>query len=134
MLRTWSRSRRGSTAVEFALTLPMLVTTSLAVMQLGWFLVERQRFVHGSYETARFAASASGTEAPTNTQVASQAAFIFSSMGIPTEGLQVAVSRYADGVDPVVTVSVSLPVRGLGGAVTLPATHSQQFTLVERES
>ena len=134
MQRRSARRRHGSSAVEFALTLPMLVLTCLAMAQLRGFLGERERFVHGAYEAARFAASGTGGLAPSEAQVASQTACILEARGLTTEGLQVAVRRYLDAGEPVVTVSISLPVRSLGEAITLPATHSQRLTLVQRES
>ena len=132
MTRSWHRSRRGSTAVEFALTLPMLVLTSMAVIQLGYFLTERQRFVQGTYEAARFASS--GPEAPTAAQVQAHAAWVVETLGMDPTGLTVTVSRWVDGEDPVVTVEMELPVRSIGQAVTLPTTHVQQVTIVQREA
>jgi Flp pilus assembly protein TadG len=134
MTRPRARRRRGTSVVEFALTLPMLILAGLAVAQLGAFLGDRERFVRGAYDAARFAAQGLGGGQPTQEQVARRAQSILQAQGLPTEGLEVAVDRYRDGGEALVTVSISLPVRSLGEAVLLPATHSQRLTLVERGS
>jgi len=124
------RRRSGSIAVEFSLTLPLLVMTAVAVIQLSFFLQERQRFIQATFEAARYASS--GPDLPTNSQVADHAVFVLQTMGMDPAGLQLAIVRGVDQGDQVVTVDMQLPVRTLGSTVSLPAVHEQQFTLVDR--
>lgn len=123
--------RRGSTAVEFSLTLPFLVVLALGVIDLGRFMTERQRFVQATYETTRYAAV--GDLHATDAQVEERAVYTLEEAGLDPTGLAVVVRRYADAGDDVVTVELTLPVRVLGGMIALPTTHTQSFTMVERE-
>lgn len=125
-----ARRRRGSIAVEFSLTLPILITTALSVGEVGFHLSERQRFVQATFEAARFASS--GPDAPTDQQVRAHTVFVLDEMGLDPDGLQQIINRGYDGAEPVVTVTMSLPTTVLWGTVTIPDAHSQQFTFVQR--
>ena len=125
----WSR-RRGSTTVEFALTLPVLVVMGLGVTELGQQLTERQRFVQATYETARYAAQ--GADTVSDSDVAARANQVVETMGMNTTGLVCSVDRGWDGEEPIVTVRLTLPVRIMAQVITLPEYHVQEFTLVER--
>ncbi len=50
------RARRGSQAVEFALTLPVLVTMLLALVDYGWFFLRQAMVVNTVRESMRFGA------------------------------------------------------------------------------
>ena len=132
MSLTPRKNRRGSTAVEFALTLPLLIISALAVVQLGVFLTERQRFVQGTYAVASFAGA--GPDTPTDSEITAYAAVVLDGMGLSPEGLAVHVSRAEDGGDSTVTVRLEIPVRVIGDLVELPTNHTQQFTAVVREA
>lgn len=124
------RRRRGSIAVEFSLTLPILIATALSVGEVGFFLSERQRFVQATFEAARYASS--GPDVPTDHQVRLHAAYVLEQAGLDPDGLALWVNRGFDGEDAVVTVTMTLPVTILWGTVTMPQDHSQQFTFVQR--
>lgn len=125
-------ARRGSTAVEFALTLPLMVMSALAVVQLGFFLTERQRFVQGTYEVARFAGV--GPDVPTDEEVTAYARHVLEGVGLDAEGLVLTIARAEDAGDDIVTLRMELPAHLIGDLVELPTNHSQQFTVVLREA
>lgn len=123
-------TRRGSTAVEFAIILPFLALTALALLQLSAFLEERQKVVQATYETARYAASSEVR--PTEAQLQAYAVQVLNSQRVDSEGLVLRVDHKVLDRDPVIEVGLRLPVRLFSGALPLPAWHQQQFTLVER--
>src|SRR5687768_11826126 len=49
------RTRRGATAVEFALTAPIFFVFLLGAFEFGWFDVIRHTADHAAYEAARIA-------------------------------------------------------------------------------
>lgn len=122
--------RRGSTAVEFAIVLPFLALTALALLQLSAFMEERQKIVQATYETARYAASSEVR--PTEAQLQAYAVQVLTSQRVDSEGLVLRVDRRVLDGDPVIDVGLRLPVRLFPGAPPLPAWHQQQFIIVER--
>lgn len=123
-------SRRGSAAIEFGFTLPMLFVMASGTLELGSFMTERQRLIQATYEATRMASI--GSEMATDADVQARAVAALDSMGVDPTGLSVAISRAVDGDEPVVTVACTLPVRALVGMVELPAAHTATFTMVER--
>ncbi len=124
-------SRRGATLVEFITTLPVIIAMGLGVVDVGRMLLERHSIVQGTFETARLAAM--GASAVSDSEVQTYANSVLQTMGVDTTGLAVTVARGWDGAEPIVTVTVELPVTALAGFIELPATHRQQFTLVDAE-
>lgn len=129
-LRSFARRRRASTTVEFALTLPVLITMGLGVTELGQQLTERQRFVQATYEAARYASM--GADTVSDADVAARAQQVVASMGMNPEGLACTVTRGWDGEEPIVTVRMALPVRIMANVIRLPNHYVQEFTMVER--
>lgn len=121
--------RRGSTAIEFSLTLSLLAITAIVVGELGSYLSERQRFVQATFEAARYASSI--TE-PTEPQVVQHAQQVLTEMGLGAQGMDLDLVHWVDGEDQVVTVTLTLPVRVAMDTLEVPATHTQQFTLVQQ--
>lgn len=122
-------SRHGTVAVEFVFTLILLISTALSVGRIGMYLSDQQRFVQASFEAARFAALVS--DSPSDGEVVTYAAAVLAELGLDPTGLDLEIDRYMDGEDPVVTVSLTLPVHSWFGATFLPAEHAQIFTLVQ---
>lgn len=60
---TKRRSRRGATAAEFALTLPLFILFLMASFEFGWLNVLRHTADNACYEAARFAMVPGGTAA-----------------------------------------------------------------------
>lgn len=57
------RSRRGATAAEFALTLPLFILFLMASFEFGWLNVLRHTADNACYEAARHAMVPGGTAA-----------------------------------------------------------------------
>lgn len=122
--------RRGASAVEFAIILPLLLMSTISVIELGTFLRQRREVVQATYETARYAAAS--PIRPSEVQVHAYANQVLESRGVDPSGLEVQIESAVDGGDPVITVGLSLPVRVLAGNLALGALHEQRFTLLER--
>ncbi|NOY25600.1 MAG: hypothetical protein GXP62_06975 [Oligoflexia bacterium] len=129
-LRHLSAKRRGTVAIEFALTLSLLVVVALSISEIGIFLSQQQRFVQATFEATRFAAITPGS--PTQADVLTHALYTLEQMGMPTSDLSLSAVWATDGTDQIVTVTMQLPATALAGFVSLPASYSQQFTAVVR--
>ncbi len=90
-----ARWRRGASAVEFAIILPLLLMSTLSVIELGTFLRQRREVVQATYEAARYAA-ASPTR-PSEAQVHAYANQVLETRGIDPSGLQVLVQSAPAG-------------------------------------
>ncbi len=120
-------SRRGGTAIEFALILPFLIASMLAIFDLATFLSERQEVVHASWDAAVFLAK-SGDEA-TDLAVETYVKASASQRGLNPDDFSVAVERTVEGEDSLATVTLTMPVRGLLGSLPLPESFSSSFTV-----
>lgn len=112
--RRLCRDRRGATAVEFALVLPVLLTVLTAVLELGRALWLRQDMQFAVEEAARFAlVESAATVTAVNARAASHLA----------AGIQVATVLDAGAVTVTATTDFAPVVPGLlpPGAVTLSA-------------
>lgn len=123
-------SRRGSTAIEFAFTLPVLFIMAVGTLELGNFLTERQRMVQAAYEATRVASV--GEDMVAYEDIEERARVALENSGVSAEGLVVNVVWGMDGTEPIVTVTCALPVRSIVGMVNLPTNHSATFTMVQR--
>ncbi len=120
--------RQANVAIEFLVTLLLLISIGMSVGRVGAFLAEKQRFVQATFEAARYAAM--GPDLPSQGEVRAYADEVMSAQGLDASQLSLSISHGLDGEDEIVTVVAELPVQvGLGGAL-LPTTHLQGFTLV----
>ncbi len=125
------RNRRGATIVEFAAALPALLAMSLGVVDIGRLLIERQRVVQATFETIRYAAQ--GSAVVSDAEIESRAEFNLRELGMDTAGLVVDIRHTWDSSEPVVHVTVEVPVTIAAGLFSLPAVHSQTFSMIEKE-
>lgn len=123
-------NRRGSTAIEFAFTLPVLFIMAVGTLELGNFLTEQQRVVQATYEATRVASV--GQDLVTDADIRARAEMALFNSGVDPTGLNVGVVWGVDGTEDIVTVSCSLPVSTLVGMVNLPGAYNAEFTMVQR--
>ncbi len=58
------RGRRGNAAVEFALTLPLLLAVVSAILDYGWYLTQSGSVMHAVREGARMGATIDQDDGP----------------------------------------------------------------------
>jgi len=64
------RNRRGSNAIEFALTVPLFVLIVAAIMEFGWMFFVRSTVIHAVRDGCRAGAVIPFGETPSPTEVA----------------------------------------------------------------
>lgn len=99
--------RRGSSAIEFALCLPFLLTLAAGLVDWGQFFVAELSVVAITRDAAR---SAIGADDPED-DATGRAQALLAAAGMPTEGATVAASVETDATlgRDVVTVQVTVP-------------------------
>lgn len=65
------RTRRGASAVEFGLALPVLIYLALASVEYGWFLFVRTQAAHAAREGCRLGGTAQMSAVPSPATLAS---------------------------------------------------------------
>lgn len=113
------RARRGSSALEFGLILPVLAALLFGVMDWAWYLFQQMTVVVAAGRGARIAGGLSGDDGPEAAAEAETRAWL-DSFGLDGDAAEVSATINA-GTDPqVITVSASLPYDAIVGMVPVP--------------
>lgn len=128
------RSRRGTTIVEAAIVLPLLLTLTFAGIEYGWMMLCDQQLTNVVEQAARTAATPSSTNASVNSQITTQmTAANLGSSGYTTTYTPANVATVATGGS--LTVTISIPYKNVEvTGVTLfplPTTISSTATVVK---
>ncbi len=128
------RSRRGNSAVEFALTLPILVLLLAGVIDLGQFMFLNDALVNAVSQGARAGAMANEDATPTPEDPLAIAEEVTEETWAASEVdgvLTVVASTWVDTADGAAHVRVTgtVPFTGLFGILTLPASVSYESTV-----
>lgn len=125
------RDRRGSNAIEFALTVPVLVAMLAGIADYGWFFNQQQSVVAAVREGARAGALAPRNQDP-RALAADRARASLDNAGLDSQQATV-VAEYIDAPpNLLVGVDVSLPYTPLMGLVPTPERlHSRLSARVE---
>lgn len=75
------RLRRGASAIEFALTLPVVVTLFAAIMEYGWFFFQQQAILNGARDGVRFGVTVAQVDGPT-TEAEDRAEMVIEGFGL----------------------------------------------------
>lgn len=111
--------RRGSNAIEFALTLPMVVMLLTGIMDYGFYFSQQQVVVHAARAGARRAA-VSDPETENASEVAkAEVARVLEGGGV-TGAAQVGVAFGGVSPNATVTVDVKVDYNGLAGLIPIP--------------
>ncbi len=108
--RRWIlRSRRGATAAEFALTVPVFILFLFASFEFGWLNVLRHTSDNAAYEAARHAMVPGATAA----EATAKANSILNVVGARDAVVTVSPSTITATTDAV-TVSIDIPLKTNG--------------------
>ncbi|MBC7953640.1 MAG: pilus assembly protein [Rhodospirillaceae bacterium] len=122
MLRTLLRNRRGATAVEFALVLPVFLSFLLGTMEVGRFLWVRSTLQFAAEEATRYAIahSTAGTA-----EISAQAKA--SLAGLESASVQINVASSSATVTVRLTHDFQLVTAGLLPFSTVSLSATSQF-------
>jgi Flp pilus assembly protein TadG len=125
------RSRRGATAAEFALTLPLFILFLMAAFEFGWLNVLRHTSDNACYEAARVAMVPGGTA----TEAKARATSLLNIIG--ARGAKVSVTpEVLTPATKEVTVEIDIPLKS--NALVVPkftgkkTLHSEATLRTER--
>ncbi|GDX80346.1 hypothetical protein LBMAG42_21570 [Deltaproteobacteria bacterium] len=110
-------AKRGSTAIEFSLILPVLLLLLAGIIDWAWFLFQQAAFVVATAHGARLAAGLAGETDPTTAATTEVRAWL-DAFAVDGSGATVAVLVVPDGLTGTVHVSATLahdPLFGLAG-------------------
>lgn len=124
-------ARRGSNAVEFALTVPILLAVAGGAIELGWFMTLKMAMVDATREAARTAATSDDDMVPaTRGRVAGELAWAAADVVpvVPTFTLT------TSGACPnaMWTAVGTMPYPGLWTALGIPTPGTVSHTVVMR--
>ncbi len=113
------RRRRGSAAIEFALTAPLLALLTFGGLDYCWYFVQWQSVIVSAQVGARAGSQAKLADGPDVVAAHAAAdALLHNYIGTVTDGAQVSAS-IIDGV--MVQVNITVPFTPLGGYVMVPS-------------
>jgi len=124
------RRRRGSNAVEFALTLPILITLLLGLVDYGWFFLRQALIVNAAREAVR----AGSLQSPADTDASGQCSTcideakadfqtLLTAYGIPVAPGLVNPTVVAVSGTCALSLAPSIPFTPLAGFVPTPAEY-----------
>jgi Flp pilus assembly protein TadG len=135
------RGTRGATAVEFALTLPVVAYLALAGVEYGWFLYLRAEAVQAAREGCRYAATVELSHSPPPASLAdTRTREALTEYGFNEDDVTVSTA-YSDltgdaaGTNDTLTVNVSVVYRPLaGGLVPAPSGMAVSMAMMLQDS
>ncbi len=140
MIRRRTRtSRRGASAIEFALTTPVLAGMVVGVLDFGWFFVQQSAVVTVVRDGVRMGVTAEDGDATVATSTAQS--FIESELASRSvacsdaTGCTIDVEVDTTGAYDVLTATVTAEFQPLAGmpGIPLPASISSSFTMLMEE-
>ena len=132
-----TRPRRGASAVEFALTLPVILVIASAVIDYGWYLHQATSVVHAVREGARFGSTVALDDGP-DVEAVNQTTTVLNTLGVPCSsgaGCEVAAILGTTGTLTSMTVTAEIEYLAPFGLVPTPEVLRGQLTMaVEDQS
>ncbi len=131
------RSRRGASAIEFAMVLPLLVYVAMGTLEYSWFLYQRTQVVHAVREGVRLAAVSEVDDSPApDALAAARAADVLDERGFASGDVTLATS-YLDltgdvaGTLDTLTLNATVVYQPIaGGLVPTPASMAVTMSMM----
>ena len=113
--------RRGTTLVEAAIVVPLLLLLTFGLLEYGWLFIKSQQLGNAAREGARLAATPDATNATVNARISS----LMSDAGMGGSGYTVTltpsdVAAAATGESVKVSISVAYANVSVAGASMVP--------------
>jgi Flp pilus assembly protein TadG len=124
------RLRRGASAVEFALTLPVLILIISAIVDLTWFLQQETSLLQGVREGVRVGASTTAENDPLGT-ARLHTEDVLKTMGIDCASVDCEITTTVDtsGALDLITLAAIVPYEAPFGLVPTPEDLRASLTM-----
>ncbi len=131
------RNRTGSSALEFALTLPVIVAVLAGILEYGWYLFQLSNVVHALRDGTRIGVTVpSADETGTEARAEAHARSVMDGLGVPcTEGGGCLVSATIAPAGDINTLQMSIEVdyTPIVGLLPTPSQLRGTFTMMLQE-
>ncbi|MCB9761242.1 MAG: pilus assembly protein [Alphaproteobacteria bacterium] len=122
------QERRGAIAVEFALTMPLLLVLIAAIIDFGWYFNQQMMLLHSVREGARTGATTSQDGDPLGDAEARVSAALMEA-GLDASAATVTASFSGTAPQELITVSATLPFQPIVTLVPLPVSLNGELTM-----
>jgi hypothetical protein len=126
--------RRGSTAIEFALTLPVIFVIMAGILEYGWYLFQLSSVVHAVRDGTRIGVTVPLEEGP-ETIASTHARNVLDGLGVPcgTSGCTVEASLIPVGDITIMQLQIEAPYEPVVGLLPYPSVLTAHFTMMMQE-
>lgn len=131
------RNRRGSNALEFALTLPIIVAVLAGILEYGWYLFQLSNVVHALRDGTRIGVTVPSTdETGAETRAETHARAVMDGLGVPcSDGMSCVVKATIEPAGDAQTLRMNIEVdySPLVGLLPTPSQLRGSFTMMMQE-
>jgi len=132
------RGRRGSSAIEFALTLPILIVILAGILEYGWYLFQLSNVVHAVRDGARIGVTVPAGDSPgPEARATAHARDVLNGLGVPCSesgGCQVVAAIAPAGDVEVLVLTIEVEYEPMIGLLPHPALLRGNFTMMMQEA
>ena len=132
-LRLRRSLRRGASAIEFALTLPVMITIFSVIVEYGWYFFQQSATLGAVRDGVRYGVTIDPSSGDPDIEAISRSRTVLEGYGIscPTEGTACVVNAVinVDGWDSM-TVDITREYTPLLGLIPTPTTVGAQMTML----
>jgi Flp pilus assembly protein TadG len=134
-LRLRRSLRRGASAIEFALTLPVMITIFSVIVEYGWYFFQQSATLGAVRDGVRYGVTIDPSSGDPDVEAISRSRTVLEGYGIscPTEGTACAVSAVIDSSSSTwdsMTVVITREYTPLLGLIPTPTTVGAQMTML----
>jgi hypothetical protein len=126
--------RRGSTAIEFALTLPLLFVIVSGILEYGWYLFQLSSVVHAVRDGTRIGVTVPLEEGPEEIAT-THARNVLAGLGVPcgASGCTVEASLSPAGDITIMRLEIEVPYEPVVGLLPHPSVLRGHFTMMMQD-
>ena len=126
--------RRGSTAIEFALTLPVIFIIVAGILEYGWYLFQLSSVVHAVRDGTRIGVTVPLDEGP-EAIAAEHARNVLEGLGVPcgSSGCNVEAALVPAGDVTVMRLQIEVPYEPVVGLLPHPSSLRGHFTMMMQD-
>jgi Flp pilus assembly protein TadG len=130
-------TRRGASALEFALTLPVIVAVLAGILEYGWYLFQLSNVVHALRDGTRIGVTVPSTdETGAAARAEAHARAVLDGLGVPcTDGGGCNVTATIAAAEDVDTLTMAIEVdyEPIVGLLPTPSQLHGTFTMMVQE-
>ena len=131
------RVRRGASALEFALTLPVVMFVLAGILEYGWYLFQLSNVVHALRDGTRIGVTVPlSSDTPPTTRAEEHARAVMNGLGVPCEDgdgcIVTAIISPSDEFD-VLNLTIEVDYTPIVGLLPAPSLLQGTFTMMMQE-